>query len=261
MSLQILARAFHHPRFALTALVVLAACAAIEEPTAPPARVAAPRAARPESALAPTPIPESPRSMRRPPPLEESDAGDVTAFKEATHALPTPALAALDVAPSPAPEVVAAVPPPGSDAPAPATESESLLTHIGPTTPPNVAAATRLIDAGRQQLAQGHYDQAQDRLERGVAIDPTNAYGYYYLAQLYSLMKKYDQASAFAGRAVTLAARSDRLLLARAYGLQGAVFEEVGRYADARTAYQKAVQADPNNVAARVGMGRLGGGQ
>ena len=99
--------------------------------------------------------------------------------------------------------------------------------------------AMRLIEAGRQQLAQGRYDQALDRLERGVAIDPTNAYGYYYLARLYFLMKKYDQASAFAGRAVTLAMRSDRLLLARAYGLQGAVFEEVGRYADARKAYQK----------------------
>ena len=74
-------------------------------------------------------------------------------------------------------------------------------------------------------------------------------------------MKKYDQAIAFAGRAVTLAARSDRALLARAYGLQGAVFEDVGRYADARKAYQKAVQADPSNVAARAGMGRFGNGQ
>jgi tetratricopeptide (TPR) repeat protein len=136
-----------------------------------------------------------------------------------------------------------------------------LLTHIGPTTPPNVAAAMRLIEEGRQQLVQQHYDQALDRFERGVTIDPTNAYGYYFLAQLHYLMKKYDQAIAFAGRAVTLATRTDRMSLARAYSLQGAVFEEVGRYADARKAYQKAVEADPNNLAARVGVGRLGSNQ
>lgn len=245
--MQTVARAFHRPRHALAALVVLAACAAIEEPAAPPARIVAIPAAEPEVARAPAPM------------LEESDAGDDTGFKRDT--LPTPALAALGPAPTPAPEVVAAVHPAGTDAPVPSAELESLVTHIGPTTPPNVAAAMRLIEEGRQHLAQGRYDQALDRFERGVAIDPTNAYGYYYLAQLYSLMQKYDQASAFAGRAVTLAARTDRVLLARAYGLQGAVFEEVGRYADARKAYQKAVQADPNNLAARVGMGRLGGNQ
>jgi tetratricopeptide (TPR) repeat protein len=39
--------------------------------------------------------------------------------------------------------------------------------------------------------------------------------------------------------------------------LEGAAFEAVGRYPDARKAYQKAVEADPNNLAARVGVARL----
>jgi tetratricopeptide (TPR) repeat protein len=239
---------------ALGALLLLAACAALPEPAAPPAPVVKPAAA-PTVAEAPTPA--GPRAAL----LEESDAGDDTAFKRPAEPLPTPALAALDAAPPPAPEAVAAVRPSDAAVPADNGEAESVLSHIVPTTPPNVAAAMRLIEDGRKQLAQGRYDQAQDRFERAVAIDPGNAYGYYYLAQLNSLLKKYDQASAFVGRAVTLAARSDQHLLARAYGLQGSVFEDVGRYADARKAYENAVRADPGNTAARVGMARLGGGQ
>ncbi len=253
MSIPTHTRAYRRSRLPFMALAVFAACATIEEPAPPPRATALHH----ETVREPTPepLPITPPT----PKLEESDAGEETSFKPAPGALPTPALAALGAAPTP--EVVAALHPTENETSTTSPEAESLLTHIGPSTPPNVAAAMRLIQAGRQQLADGRYDQALDRFERGVAIDPANAYGYYYLARLYSLMKKYDQASAFVGRAVTLAARSDRLLLARAYGLQGAVFEEVGRYADARKAYQKAVQADPNNLAARVGMGRLGGDQ
>ena len=57
--------------------------------------------------------------------------------------------------------------------------------------------------------------------------------------------------------AVVLSARTDPVLLGRSYGLQGAAFEAVGRYQDARKAYAKAIEADPNNLAARVGVARL----
>jgi tetratricopeptide (TPR) repeat protein len=114
-----------------------------------------------------------------------------------------------------------------------------------------------LIQDGRLQLNQGRYDRALDRFERAVTIDPASAYGYYFLAQLHFQTKKYDQAVAFASRAVVLSARADRVLMGRSYGLQGAAFEAVGRYADARSAYKKAVEADPNNLGARVGIARL----
>ena len=163
--------------------------------------------------------------------------------------------------PTPTPQQVAALPPPGAtQGAAPASEQESLLTHINPTTPPNVAAALRLIEDGRQQMNLGRYDRALDRIERGVTVDPANAYGYYFLAQLHLQTKKYDQAVAFASRAVVLSARTDRVLMGRSYGLEGAAFEAVGRYADARKAYEKAVEADPNNLAARVGVARLNAG-
>jgi hypothetical protein len=252
--MQPVAHTLRRPRLALAAMVVLAACATAPQLAAPP-RMVAPPLAEPAVAPAPEPAPIAARA----PLVEESEVGDHTGFTPGAGPLPTPALEALGA--SPTPEALAAVHPPEAAAPAPSAEPESLLTSIGPKTPPNVAAALRLIEEGRQQLAQERYDRALDRFERGVAIDPTNAYGYYFLAQLHFLMKKYDQASAFASRAVTLAMRTDHVWLARAYGLQAAVFEEVGRYADARKAYQKAVAADPNNLAARVGVGRLSSGR
>jgi len=137
-------------------------------------------------------------------------------------------------------------------------EPEPLLARISTSTPPNVAAALRLIEDSRQQIRQGAYDAALDRLERAVAIDPTNVYGYYFLAQVHFFKKNYDQAVAFASRAASLGRRADAVSQGRIYGLQGAVFEQVGRYPDARRAYREALTADPNNAAARVGLSRLG---
>ena len=192
--------------------------------------------------------PEPRATIAAPKLLEEGTIGETAEL--------TPVLEAG--APTPTPQQVAALPPPGAtQGAAPASEPESLLTHISPTTPPNVVAALRLIEDGRQQMNQGRYDRALDRIERGVTVDPTNAYGYYFLAQLHFQTKKYDQAVAFASRAVVLSARTDRVLMGRSYGLEAAAFEAVGRYADARTAYEKAVEADPNNLAARVGVARL----
>ncbi len=141
--------------------------------------------------------------------------------------------------------------------PATSSEPESLVTRINSSTAPNVAAALRLIEDGRKHLNHGEADLALERFERAVAIDPTSAYGYYYLARLHFEKKNYDQAIAFANRAVALSSRSDPVWTSRALTLEGETFEQAGRYADARRAYKEAVQADPNNLAARVGLSRL----
>src|ERR1019366_9502327 len=147
---------------------------------------------------------------------------------------------------TPAPGITAPVetPLPGESGTARGTESasepEPLLAQISATTAPNVAAALRLIEDSREQIRQGAYDAALDRLGRAGALDPTNAYGYYFLAQVYFFKKNYDQAVAFASRAASLGRRADPVSQGRIYGLQGAVFEQVGRYPDARKAYQEA---------------------
>jgi len=230
-------------------LTLVAACA-----SAPPVR----RARPPAPVAAATALPKAKRqaaAKSATPLVEESDIGDASGLTgPERHG---PATAGQDQ--------LAAVPPSGArqDVPPPPSiiEPESLAGRITSTTPPNVAAAMRLIEDGRQQMTQRRYDQALERFERSVAIDPSNAYGYYFLAKLNYVMKKYDQASAFAGRATQLVPRGDHVWLARAYSLQGAVYEEVGRYADARRAYQKAASTDANNLAARAGMARLSPGE
>jgi hypothetical protein len=224
----------------LVVTLVLSACPP-PRPSAPPAghlratqtRTRPRPAARATVALEEKPIGEAPEITPPPTAAPASEAAATT--------LPTPTATA---------EVEVTAP-----------EPESLLEAIGPGTPPNVAAALRLIQDGREQMQQSAYDAALDRFERAVAIDPTNAYGYYFLARVHLLKKDYDQAIAFASRAASLSAHTDRAFIGRIRTLEGAAFEEVGRYPDARKAYQQAVEADPKNLAAQVGLTRLSSGE
>jgi hypothetical protein len=134
---------------------------------------------------------------------------------------------------------------------------ESLVPQIKAATAPNVAAALRMVEQGRVLIGQQRYDQALAQLQRSVSIDPSSFYGYYYLAKAHYLTKDYSQAVAFANRATALGAQADRIWVGRAYTLQAVIFEEVGRFPDARTAYQRAFDADPTSLAAYVGKSRL----
>jgi len=172
-------------------------------------------------------------------------------------------LGGTSVAPPPPPSMPRPVDP-APEAPAPvatAMEPGPVVDQIGPATPPNVAAALQLIEEGRRLQTRGGRNQAREHFERAVAIDPTNAYGYFFLARVHFFNRNYDQAIAFASRAVALGARLDPPWLGRVYALQGAVFEEAGRYPDARAAYRRAVATDPHNLTAQVGLGRVTGGE
>ena len=158
----------------------------------------------------------------------------------------------IDEGARPAPPPAAARPTGGLPADGP-----SVLATAGPTPAPNVAAALRLVEDGRQNLRQGQYDVALEHFERSLSLDPNNPYAYYFLARLHFETRRYDQAVTFAGRAAALGSKLDPGWLGRAYELQGAAFEAVGRYADARTAYRNASTADPLNAAARAGATRL----
>jgi hypothetical protein len=139
----------------------------------------------------------------------------------------------------------------------PTADPEPLLTKISPQTPPNTVAALRLVEEGRLQMKAGRYDLALERFERAVAIDSTCGYAYYFLADLHRRTESYDQAIGFTGRAIALTASGDPVWLAREYCLQGAIFEQVGRFADARRSYEKALKVDPDNHSAAAGVARL----
>jgi len=139
----------------------------------------------------------------------------------------------------------------------PTADPEPLLSKISPQTPPHAVAALRLVEEGRLHMKAGRYDVALERFERAVAIDSTCGYAYYFLADLHRRTERYDQAIGFTGRAVALTAGGDPLWLARSYCLQAAIFEQVGRFPDARRSYEKALKADPSNLEAAAGVARL----
>jgi len=230
----------------ITAATVFAACAPLVSP-APraAAKPAAPAGAVLErSGLPPAAPTERPKRTGLHPGLFE----DLDTARAALTPLPTPTATPTAEIADELP-VAAYVPP----------RSESLGPLIASAAAPNIAAALRLVEQGRQQLDNRNYETALDVLERAVAIDPANVHGYYYLAAVHFERESYSQAIAFANRAAVLADRGDAAWAGRTHALQGAVFEKVGRYADARSAYSRAVEIDPGNVGARVGLARLGG--
>ena len=156
-------------------------------------------------------------------------------------------------------EDVATPPPPAAGEPANLAAPSPLAT-IQPTTPPHVAAATRLADQARLHMAQGDADGAIELLERAVAVDPANPYAYYFLAEIHFARGAYDQAIHFAERAALLSARAPTAWLSRSYALEGRIFEAAGAFTEARDAYRQALEADGGNAGARAGMARVGGG-
>ena len=139
----------------------------------------------------------------------------------------------------------------------PAGEPPSVLANLPPATPPNELAAARLVEEARANLAAHDVDAALDQLERAIAIDATNPYAYYFLGEAHFERGTYAQALAFADRAAALGARTQAPWLARAYALRGKILEKVGRFPEARAAFQQALDTDPRNPAAAEGLRRL----
>lgn len=209
--------------------------------------------------VAPVPL-EGDDGLSAPPPLASAPAAAPPATATLTEE-DLPEIAAPD--PTTTAPADPAADPAAGPAPAPgelAVAAPSPLASIGPGTPANVAAATRLADAARAQLAAGDEATALEQLERAIAIDPNNAYAYFFLAELHFHTHSYDQAVAFADRAAALGAATSPEWTSRAWCLQGNAFEAAGRFADARQAYLRAVRVAPNNLAALVGLTRIGGG-
>jgi hypothetical protein len=232
---------------------LLAACA----PQAAPRTKTAPSTARissvPRPAVDVRPGEKPKRTGLHPDLFEDSPQREEIYVEPTPTATPTPEFPAGTTTPSATPEPEAEPqdlgPPRG----------ESLDGLIASAAAPNIAAALRLVEQGRQQLANGRSDAALDLLEHAVAIDPTNAQGYYYLGVLHYDRGSYSQAIAFANRAVVLASSGDATWASRTYLLQATVYEKVGRYPDARTAYKRALDLDPGNASARSALNRLGG--
>lgn len=136
-------------------------------------------------------------------------------------------------------------------------EEESLLPLISGSTPAQHAASLRCVEQGRLLLASGQRERAREWFERALSLDATNPYAYYFLARAALLNQRPDQAETFLARARSFSGGLGPRWQSRFAALQGEIWETVGRFPEARRAYQEATEADPANSAARSGLARL----
>ena len=190
------------------------------------------------------PLPPQARAPVERPPVREED-------------LPAPR-------PTPRPEESPRVQPPPSAPPSPAAplpDDSSLIAKITPGTPPQRAASLRLTEEGRKLLESGDHSRALSRLEKTIAIDSTNPYGYYYLAKAHAALGRYQESLRFLDVAEPLFGNNP-YWLAELYALRGEDYRALGSLARAESNYSQALRLNPGNRTAADGLARIqdGGG-
>lgn len=147
-------------------------------------------------------------------------------------------------------------PAPGREPARPSPTEDSLIAMITPKTPPRRAVSLRLTAEGRKLLEAGDYAKALSRLERTIAIDSTNPYGYYYLAKAHHHMGRYRESLNFLDVAESLLAK-ELHWLAEVFALKGENFVALGLVQRAKSSYKEAIRLNPANRVAADGLSRL----
>jgi TolA-binding protein len=174
-------------------------------------------------------------------------------------------------APAPLPGEVSPLPSPSSPAqkiegtaPVPSVAKEpTVAVPAAPILPANTApspqelVALRFVQAGKVLLDQANLDRAREQFERAVVIAPLQPYGYYFLGRVAFARHEHKQAIAFLRKAELLFTPGDRAWLGETTSLQGAVYEDLGDYTQARAAYQRCLQVAPANLKALSALARL----
>lgn len=125
----------------------------------------------------------------------------------------------------------------------------SLIAKITSQTPPRRAASLRLTEEGRRLLESGEYEKALERFEKTIALDSTNPYSYYYLAQAHHYLAQYRESFNFLDVAESHLSK-EPYWLAKLSALKGKNFQALGAFKRADASYADALKLDPNNQAA-----------
>ena len=196
----------------------------------------------------PPPQPQARAPLERPPVREE----DLPAPRQSPQREQPPA--------TPPPPPALPPPPPSAQAPSPppvaVPDDSSLLAKITPSTPPQRAASLRLTEEGRKLLESGDHSRALSRLEKTIAIDSTNPYGYFYLAKAHSALGRYQESLRFLDVAEPLFGNNP-YWLAELYALRGEDYRALGSSARAESNYSEALRLNPGNRTAAGGLERL----
>jgi hypothetical protein len=148
-----------------------------------------------------------------------------------------------------APDGASALPPPLPD-------DSSLLAKITPGVSPQRAASLRLTDEGSKLLDSGEAAKALARLERTIVIDPTNAYGYFYLAKAQFRLGRYGESLNFLAVAESRLS-AEPFWLAEVHALRGENYRAQGQLQRAQSSYEQALRLNSGNRTATDALARL----
>jgi hypothetical protein len=159
-------------------------------------------------------------------------------------------------------EPPAAAPPAGIPAqpgpPPPLPDDSSLLAKITPGTAPQRAASLRLTEEGRKLIDAGAPGKGLPRLEQSIAIDATNAYGYFYLAKAHNKLGRYKESLNFLDVAESRLA-AEPYWLAEVHALRGENFRALGLPERAEESFTKALSINSGNRTAAEAVSRSQG--
>jgi hypothetical protein len=223
----------------------LAACAP-QRPYRPPVP---PRSAPipPPPSLPPSPAPAPPPPEKIPKPLPPDREIREQDLKSKTPPSLAPSPKELDR--KSAPDAATALPPPLPD-------DSSLLAKITPGVSPQRAASLRLTDEGSRLLDSGEAAKALARLERTIVIDPTNAYGYFYLAKAQYRLGRYGESLNFLAVAESRLS-AEPFWLAEVHALRGENYRAQGQLQRAQSSYEQALRLNSGNRTANDALARL----
>jgi len=143
-----------------------------------------------------------------------------------------------------------------SPLPPPLPDESSLLAKITPGVPPQRAASLRLTEEGRKLLDAGEPARALTPLERGMAIDSSNPYGYFYLAKAQYRLGRYKESMNFLDVAESRLS-GEPFWLAEIHALRGDNFRAQGQFPRAEVSYNYALRLNSGNRTAAEGLARL----
>jgi hypothetical protein len=138
----------------------------------------------------------------------------------------------------------------------PLPDDSSLLAKITPGITPQRAASLRLTDEGRKLLDAGDAAKALARLERTIAVDSTNPYGYFYLAKAQNRLGRYKESLNFLDVAESRLS-GEPFWQAEVHALRGDNYRALGQPQRAETSYVQSLRLNSGNRTAADALLRL----
>jgi predicted negative regulator of RcsB-dependent stress response len=138
----------------------------------------------------------------------------------------------------------------------PLPDDSSLLAKITAGVTPQRAASLRLTEEGRKLLDAGDAAKALTRLERTIAIDSTNPYGYFYLAKAQNRLGQYKESLNFLEVAESRLS-SEPFWLAEVHALRGENYRALGQPQRAETSYVQSLRLNSGNRTAADALLRM----